>query len=354
MYSFLLNKEVKEENLCPCYFFYGEDTFLAYQLVEDFKKKFLNHEQDFNRVESFNLEENSWAQVVDAARTAPFLISSWRLIVVEVSEEKGRKLSSSEYQILREYFSSPSSQTILIIILSERKKENKLINFLTSLPSSVVYSRKLKPLKGRALFSWINQQFMAEEKKATPEAQRRLRELTGGNLRLLSKEIEKIITYVGDKTPIELDDINQVCGFCKSSYEWEILDNLEKGDYEGSLLVLHNLFQERVKPEYMVGLVAKFFRDLLMAKLWLKEGVKNKKEVFKELKPQIKEKFGNFYTAKFNQFFSVVDSLSLENIDSFLNRLERIDLKIKTSGSEPQFLLEGFIREYCSLNKKRC
>ena len=169
-----------------------------------------------------------------------------------------------------------------------------MFRLFSSLPSSLVYVKELKPLKNRALFTWMERKLATLGKRATHDAMARLAELAGNNLGRMDNEIEKISTFIGDKKIVELDDVNAVSGWIKSFFEWEILDNLEKADYEKGLIVLDNLFKESMRPEFILGLVAKFFRDVFLAKLWLREKEKDKKAIFKELKPQIQERFGAF------------------------------------------------------------
>jgi DNA polymerase III delta subunit len=168
----------------------------------------------------------------------------------------------------------------------------------------------------------------------------------------LYKEIEKIGTFAIDKKVIEVDDVNEVSGWFKTYAEWEMTDSLESGDYDLCLRVLDNLFSEGTRPEYIMGVIVRFFRNVLMAKMWLKEKEKDKKEIFKELKPQIKEKFGSFYTTKFRQFFDMIGSIRQTELTVLLNELEKIDLTFKTSGLSLQTLLEGFLLEYCRLREQ--
>ena len=181
-------------------------------------------------------------------------------------------------------------------------------------------------------------------KRATPDAMARLAELTGNDLARVNNELEKISTFVGDKEIIELDDINAVSGWIKSFYEWEIVDSLENADLEKSLIVLDNLFKESTRPEFIMGLMAKFFRDIFLAKLWLKEKEKDKKAIFKEIRPQIQERFGSFYTTKFKSFFYVVERTHLRDLENLFSMLKEIDLKIKTTDQDAQILLEGFLQ----------
>ena len=346
-------KEIKEETLIPCYFFYGEETFLAWEFINELKEALISPEdQDYN-VERFNLEDNSWAEVIDSARALPIFISPWRIIVVEVPKGRQESLSSREKSILKDYFSSPPSKTVIVIVLSGKiKKNTSLFKFFSSLSSAVARLKELRYLKDKALYAWMDKKFLSQGKTAALEAKIKLQELTGNDLRRASNEIEKLITFAGEKKVIELDDVNQVCGWVKTFFEWEIADSLGKADFERSFIVLNSLFKEGVKPEYILGSMAKFFRDIFLAKLLLKEKSMDRKAIFKELRPHIQEKFGNFYASKFKEFFSLVEKFSMRDLNRVLAELEEVDLKMKTTSLTPKTLLESFLFDYCSPRKK--
>jgi len=352
MNSFFWRKELDEKVIHPCYFFYGEELFLAEEFIEELKQALISPEdQDYN-IEKCNLDDHSWMEIMDLARTLPFFFSSWRIITVNLPSGKGERLSSNEEKVVKDYFSSPSDQTALIVIYSGKlRRSTPIFRLFSSFPSSLVYVKELKPLKDRALFAWMDRKLTALGKRATHDAMARLAELTGHNLARVNNELEKISAFIGEKKNVELDDVNAVSGWIKSFYEWEIVDNLEKADFEKGLIVLDNLFRESVRPEFILGLTAKFFRDLFLAKLWIREKEKDKKAIFKELRPQIQERFGNFYATKFREFFSLVDRISMSDLNFFLTELKEIDLKIKTTDLRGQTLLEKFLFNYCQMRK---
>lgn len=355
MYSFSLSKDIKEESLVPCYFFYGEETFLAYQFINELKQAIISPDvQDYN-LERFNLEDHTWAEVLDLARTIPFFLSPWRIIVVEIPKGKRETLSSHEEKMLRDYFSSPSSKTVLIIVCQGKiDRSISIFKFFSSFPASTVCKKELKNLRGKALFTWMDEHFLSQGKTAAPEAKERLAELTGNDLRRAKNEIEKLATFVGEKKVIELDDINQVSGWIKTFFEWEISDSLSKANYKQCLLVLNNLLKkEGVKPVNILGSITRFFRDIFLAKLWLHEKEKDRKSIFKSLRPHIQEKFGSFYVDKFREFFSLVERFSMKDLNRFLEELESVDLQMKSSGLSPQILLEEFLFKYCEMRKKK-
>ncbi|MGD9344353.1 MAG: DNA polymerase III subunit delta [Candidatus Aminicenantes bacterium] len=346
----LLKDSFEEGSLKACYFFYGEETFLARQFVNTLKSVLIGpDDQDFC-VERLNLKDQSWGDVLDSARTAPFLFSTRRLILVDLAGKREENLTAMEKKLLEEYFSSPSSRSILVIVFTGIiRRSSPLVRFFASLSSSVVHVEDIKPLRGVALFGWIDKRFEELGRAATADAKKRMVEVVGNDLGRLSNEIEKIDTYAIGKKVIEVDDVNEVSGWFKTYAEWEMTESLENADYEQCLRVMDNLFSEGTRPEYILGAIARFFRSILLAKLWLRENKKDKKEIFKELKPQIKEKFGSFYTSKFRQFFDMIESVSQRELTILLNELEKVDLAYKTSGLSLQTLLEGFLLEYCRL-----
>jgi DNA polymerase III delta subunit len=352
VYSFFLHKEIDEKAPHSCYFFYGEESFLAEEFIGELKKAVVSPEdQDYN-IDKCNLDEHSWMAIIDLARSVPFFFSSWRIIKVFLPLGKGERLSSTEEKIIKGYFSSPSDQTSLVVIYPGKLRRNTpVFRLFSSLPSSLVYVKELKPLKERALFTWMDRKLSLLGKRANPDAMARLAEITGSDLSRLNNELDKISTFAGEKKVIEVDDVNAVSGWVKSFYEWEIVDNLEKADFEKSLIVLDNLFKKSIRPEFILGLIAKFFRDIFLAKLWLREKEKDKKAVFKELRPQIQERFGGFYTEKFRDFFALVDRIPMSDLNRFISELNEIDLKIKTTDLDVKTLVERFLFHYCQVRR---
>lgn len=353
MYSFLFNKDIDEKTVLPCYLLYGEESFLAREFVDVLKESLsVSAEEDFP-VERMDLAEQTWSDVIDLARTIPFFFAAWRLIEVNISKTQASRLSEIEQSIIKAYLGSPTSQTVLILVVSERMRRNfSLLDCISSFPSSVVCTKELRALKGRSLSSWVDRKFNLAGKTATPEAKNRLVELTGSDLAPLSLEIEKISTFVDEKKVIELDDVHQVSGWVKSFFEWELTSSLEERDYSKSVIVLKKLFmKENSKPEQILGILVRFFRDILKAKLWLKEK-KDKNMIFRALRPHISPQFQSLYREKIQVFFSLTEKISMAGLNHILSQLKEIDLNIKTSDLSPQVLIEGFLFDYCGRKEK--
>lgn len=348
-------KKPSEKGMPACYFFHGEDTYQAEERVAKLKASLLSADDQGLNLERFNLEESSWMDVIDLARTAPFIFSSWRIVVARSTVNALDELSAADRKILADYFRSPAPRTVIVVIIAGKMdRSHSLLKFFSSLPPSLVEVKAMKPLKGAYLRSWAVQRFAGMGMKILPPAAARLEEVIGNDLYKLAGEVDKLVVFAGERRVIDEEDVNQVCDWNRTFVKWELTNALEKGDLKECLVVLNWLSQEvDPEPEQIFGTVAALFRDLLMARAWLRERAKDKKEIFRELRPKIPEKFKVLYEEKFRILFTLVEEIPEKDLRRLLIRLREIDIKAKTSDSTHWDLLESFIFEYCALRKAK-
>ena len=348
----------KAAKLVPCYLFYGEETFQALEFIDRVRELlFAGRPSEFG-VERFYIPETGWREVVDSARTTASLFADWRILIVKAEakrskaedgdDEEGRDVRRSKAgeEALKDYLAAPSNRTVLIIVLAGPvKKTHPIVKLLSPFPETTVVVRELKPLKEYEAKPWLEERAARLGKRIEPEARDRLIEVTGCDPAVLAGELEKLALFTDERRVIKLDDIELLSGWVKSFEGYEIENVLLAADVKRALLVLDRLFRDGHRGEEIVGQMTRFFRDLLMTKLQLREG-KPRKEIFAELKPQISFSFRKLYEETSGRLFGLADRLSFDDLRGLLAGLRRIDERIKTSDSSPQPLLERFLVEY--------
>lgn len=365
---------LREDSLLAGYMFFGEETFLAEEFIEELKRTLASSADDEFRLTRMDLDETKWREVIDTARTAPFLFASWRAIVVRIPERragsdrgqdkkgdadgeegKGAKfLSVLDQKILRDYFASPPSRTVLVVLRAGRvRKDDAIVRFFQSLPKGVSSVVEMKPLSAVALMKRADEKANALGKTLTERAKSRLFEVLGQDLRLTLNEVEKLAIYVGDKKGIEEDDVDQVTAWQRSFQTYELDDALAAADFAKGAAVLNNLLAEGERPEQIVGRLTGFFRNVLAAQTRLRERSRTKEEIFRDLFPYISRNFGDLYRRKFDEFFGVVEGLSAAEMNALLGKLRKVDVRLKTSEAVPKMVLEIFLREYCLARKEK-
>jgi len=347
-----------EGGRAPGYVFFGEETYPAYVFLRELQATLAKPEAA--PLERFDLAERKWPEVLDAARSPSLFVQTARVILAENPPRKKEhipspyeKLSDADQELISAYFSDPSPGTVLVIIYPGKiRKNSPLYKFFSGLTPGAVRIEELWALKGPKLASWVRGRFQHSRKLPSQGAVERLIELVGNDLRLLDNEVEKIVTYAGENERISDEDVDQVSGWIKSYLEWELSDYLGSADYRQCLLILHRLLaKDNIPPPQILGLVSGFFRDILLAKLKLREGTQDRRAIFKEIKPQIKESFRALYDKQFRSLFSSAEGISWPDLQHILNALGNVDLKLKTTSLDFQTMMEGFLFEYCWTRK---
>jgi DNA polymerase III subunit delta len=374
VYSPVLGAELREDSLLAGYFFYGEETYLADQFVDQVREIMAASAGEDFHVDRFDLGEARWPELIDTARTVPFLFQAWRLLVVRIPErrpgaEKGgwrkaegepedgkgaRFLSEADQKTIRAYFADPPTRTILVVIMPGKvRKNDTAVRFFSSLGGDAVLVKEVKPLYARELRPWLDRKAQSVGKSLTEAAKDRLIEVVGSDLRLLTNEVEKLAVFVGDKRGIDEDDVNQATGWLRSYEAYELDDVLTTADFSRAAGILDRLFAENERPEMIVARLATFFRNILTAQAWLREKTMGRDEIFQHFFPYIKAGQGDFYRNKMAGFFSAVDGLSRTDLNAVLRALQRADTSIKSSDVDAQTVLEIFLEEYCLLRGGR-
>jgi DNA polymerase III delta subunit len=364
---------LREGSLLAGYLFYGEEEFLAEEFIAELQGVLAASAGDEFRLTRMDLDDTKWREVIDTARTAPFLFESWRAIVVRIPErragsDRGRDrkgdadgeegkaakfLSVLDQKILREYFASPPSRTVLVVLRAGRvRKDDAVVRFFQSLPKGVQAVVEMKPLAAAALMKRAEDKANALGKTLTEGAKRRLFEILGQDLRLTLNEVEKLAVYVGDKKGIEEEDVDQATAWQRSFKAYELDDALAAADFAKQAAVLSDLLAEGERPEQIVGRLAGFFRNVLAAQTWLREKGRTREEIFQTFFPQI-QKGWSMYADKSRQFFGVVDGLSPADLSAILGKLRKVDVLLKTTEAVPKRALEIFLREYCLARTKK-
>jgi len=368
---------LREDTLLAGYLYFGEEEYLADEFVEELARLLTASSDTEFHLTRMDLDEAKWPDVVDSARTIPFLFEPWRAIVVRFPEKKAgsdrgrerasggegdeakapRLLSATDQKILREYFADPPSRTVIVVIRAGRvRKDDAVVRFFQSLPKAAFSVTEAKRLTEFRLMQRADEKARALGKTLTEGAKKRLFEVLGQDLRLMMNEVEKLAVFVGGKKGIEEDDVDQATAGQRSYQAYELDDALAAADFAKGAAILGDLFAEGERPEVVVGRMTGFFRNVLAAQTWLREKSRTKDEIFQGFFPYISKSWGDLYRKKFADFFGAVEGLSRSDLNAQLLKLRQLDKTIKTSSSkdaEEKTLFEAFLSEYCLARKKR-
>jgi DNA polymerase-3 subunit delta len=364
---------LREETLLAGYLFFGEEDYQAEEFIAELKAVLAASVGGEFHLTHMDLDEAKWRDVIDAARTAPFLFEPWRALVVRVPERKAgadrkggaegeagrgtKYLTALDQKILKDYFADPPSRTVIVVIRPGRvRRDDAMVRFFQSLPKTAMSIKEMKRLSEFRLKQRAEERARELGKTLTERAKTRLVELLGQDLRLVMNEVAKLAVFVGDKKGIEESDVDLATAGQRSFQAYELDDALAAADFAKGAAILGDLFAEGERAEVILGRLAGFFRNVLAAQTWLREKSRTKDEIFQTFFPYISKSFGDLYRGKFDNFFGVVEGLSPAGLNALLISLRRLDRTLKTTGVKDageKILFEAFLKEYCLVRQNR-
>ncbi|HOF83178.1 MAG: DNA polymerase III subunit delta [Acidobacteriota bacterium] len=335
----------RPEDVRPAYFFCGEDLYEARGFVAELRRRLAGPGEAAVEVETFILADRRWTEVLDAARNMPFFFSPWRLLIVEGKGAGQEDLSAGEAAAFRDYFASPAPQTTIIVLFEGKiRKTRPLGKSIAALPGPLARIEEIAPRKDREIKSLTAEKFESLGKQATPEAVERILDIAGGEIARIDSEVEKLAVYLGPRRTVEADDVAALCS-ARSFDNWELTAALEAGDTDKALIIIESLFENGEAPEMILAVLSGFFRTALLAKAGLREG-RDPKEVFREAKPSISERFGGFYQRMLGEYLALLGRIKDADLLRWLEELEDMDRRLKSTAAAPKEMIQAFVVGY--------
>ncbi len=120
--------------------------------------------------------------------------------------------------------------------------------------------------EGEAI-KWLNETAALHSTKIEPDASRELVDSLGGDMMMISNELEKLLLYVGEKKRITLGDVETMVLAAKQRTLYELTDALSSHNRARSLEILDAMLSTGDGDEAAIGhlyMLARTFRQMLV------------------------------------------------------------------------------------------
>lgn len=316
-------RRVERQKIEPVYFFIGEENYLKEQALDKFKKILFSPEVEIFNYDLLRGDEIEGPNLLDRLQTLPFMAAR-RLFVIREIEE----LSIPSQELLISYLEKPLVSTCLVLLADKIDLRKKFFAFLTEKVTQVNFNLLNRP----RLISWIENYFRQQGKEIAPEVAHNLWELVGNNLAILSQEIEKIVTYTGEKKFLKWEDVEAVVTGVKLTNIFDLVEAVGKKEKDKALFFLSRLFQTGEDPLTIVGMLARQWRLIWEAKQVSTTKGKTSFGWNRDWDSQFKEQSQHFTIPELMRGFRL---------------LLNYDVYLKSSGTQPRLALEQLIINLC-------
>jgi DNA polymerase-3 subunit delta len=238
--------ELKSGQRKPIYYFCGEEEFFLDRLQETVESLLPPEHKDFN-FDLLYARDTNPEKVLGIIRSYP-MMAEQRVVVVR----DFLSLNVSSYHIsgsggglddFLPYFERPNPTTLLVLFDQKQPAGNTKLGKACK-KSKHVSVYKFDEVPDYRLPDWIIEWVSHHhDKKIEPGAAQMLAQFVGGNLQLLSTEIDKVCTFVDIFDTINESHIKKIIGLYREYSVIELKDALISRDLEGSLFIAEQMLQ---------------------------------------------------------------------------------------------------------------
>ena len=271
--------ELESRKLRPAYVFVGDEAFFR----KRFRDAILQHLvpadlRDFSVFE-FDLGETNLAEVLDRART-PSLMAPFQVFFVRgVKNLFGRGSNEEKLAAIEEYCRNPNPDALIVFVADhisipadvrrmemQDKERYQRIRETMGQYCGIVELARVE--EGEAV-RWISEYCAGRETpvKIDADGARELVDALGGDMMMISNELEKLMLYVGAKNRITLGDVETMVLAAKQRSLYELTDAISSKDRVRALEVLDAMLSSGDGEEAAIGhiyMLAKTFRQMLV------------------------------------------------------------------------------------------
>lgn len=257
-----IQEDIKSGNFKSAYLLCGEEAYLKVQYKNKLLKA-LNPDDDtmnFNHYEGRNIDVK---ELIDLCETMPFFADR-RVVLLEDTGFFKNKCDE-----LADYMKELPDYLCLVFVEDEVDKRSKMYKAVKSCGRIGEFARQDE----KTLMQWAAGILKREGKNITQRDMELLLTMTGIDMGNLRMELEKLITYTGDRNVVTRADIQEVCTTQTQNKIFDMVRAVTEKNQKRALDLYYDLLTVKEPPMRILFLLAKQFRQLLLVKEYTEEGV---------------------------------------------------------------------------------
>ncbi len=324
-------KSIEKGKLAPFYLFYGPEEFSLEKVLDRIRNDFIPASaRDFNQEIFYAGEKTDPAEIINRARSLPFLTGN-RLIIVRRTEN----FSTGELERFLPYLEKPVDTTCLIFIAAKTDFRKSFYKRFKEKGRAVHFTK----LRENQVVPWIRGVAKELGLKIDGQACAYLHQIVGNNLRDLYAELEKLhIRYGGEMVGVE-----QVKGLAIHSRIYtifELMNKVSQKNCHESLAVLNRFLEEEDKKDAPLRILGMLNRQIRI--MWQTKSILTKGGQIREMAKKL-----GLPDFSAREFARHAPNWSIEELERGLDLLYEADGLLK-SGSRAKPVLENLIFALCA------
>lgn len=250
-----IDEDIAKGQFQNLYLIYGEEDYLKLQYKNKLIAALVNEGDNMN---FSKYEDNgiNTAQIIDQAETMPFF-AEHRVILIENSGF-GKKMPED----LGNYLSTIPEFTVFIFVEPTADKRGKLYKAAKAAGRDI----EINMPNEAVLAKWVGAQLNAAGKQMKKDAWSQFLNMTHESMDNMSRELEKLITYVGDRNQITIDDVNAICIAKVETKIFDMLNAISAKDMVKTMDLYQDMLSAKEPPMRILTMIVRQFRQMKVVK----------------------------------------------------------------------------------------
>jgi DNA polymerase-3 subunit delta len=318
------------------YIFHGDDTFSRDKELANLVVKMDDPQMADLNTTRLDGQTIDWDELFHHCSTIPFLADR-RLVIVSglLVRLLQRNRSQEDVQFLENLvdYLPDLPPTTRLFFVEDRQLPGKHPVITLARASDEGYEKTFAKLTGNALTRWVQQRVRQEGGEIDGRTAQMLCAYVEGNLRLLDKEVEKLVAYTDGERPISEADIQLLTPQARHANIFNMVDAMGRRDGKTASHIYHNLLASGSHPLSLLAMITRQFRLMIQVK-----ELAPRYDTYQAIARELGQ---NPYPIRKIQSQSA--NYTMEQLHTVYHQLLEMDVAIKTGRIEPTLALDTLI-----------
>jgi len=285
--------EISARKLNPAYILVGDEAFFRRRCRDAILKHLIPADLREFSLYDFDLAETDVGEILDRARTSSLMAPFQVFFIRGVKALYSRGSHKEDFDAIEQYVKNPNPDALLIFIadhisipadvrrmdMQDKERFERIRETLGEFCGMVELAR----VEESDAVRWTVESAGAQEVKIDSDAARELVDALGGDMTMISGELEKLILYAGDRKKITLGDVETMVLAAKQRSLYELTDAITGKDRSRALNILDAILASGDGEEAAIGhlyMLARTFRQMLVI---LEKNVRDSRAIWQAL-----------------------------------------------------------------------
>lgn len=250
---------LKAGQIGECYLFEGAEEYIKQQALKQLCAKLLP--AGLEEMNLTDLTDPDADSLIAAAETLPFMADKRVVVVRECSLISSGKKAEDEKKVeaITEYLSHLSPTTCLVFYVKGKADGRKKLYTLLKKKNAIV---DFSPMNDAECADWARKAMRRMGKNLSADAAGQLVFTVGRDAALLRQEMEKLSSYLDERTDVLPEDIDAVCTRSTECTVFQMVDAQVAGNNDTAFALLRDMVRSGESRVAVLAMLLRQYRIL--------------------------------------------------------------------------------------------